>query len=126
MTRQIQFRIGWENCWPTSKLPSELVGIPGAPEIRQPTELSGIGALTLLDDTVGDQHGGLWDATLVGILSFASGVTSSMVASWLYDRVKQGRAKTLTINKRHVVVEKEVIRAVIEEETIEQSTDTDD
>lgn len=120
MPQEIEITITWDRA-NTEYLPSALLGIPRAKELKQPAEVPRIGTFTVLDDTRGDQHGGLWDAVLWGVLTITGGVTSSMIANWLWDRVKQGQAKTLEINRRRVTLEVDSIRIAIEETSIKRA-----
>lgn len=55
------------------------------------------------------------DTAVTIAISIASGIPSSLVASWLYDKLKQGRSGKITINRREIHFEDGEITRIIEE-----------
>ena len=50
--------------------------------------------------------------TLEFVLTFGSGVTSGLVASWLYDKLK-GKAASLRIERREVQIDNDEIKNIL-------------
>jgi len=48
-------------------------------------------------------------------ISFASGVASKIIASWLYDKLKNSRSNQITINRREIIISEGEITKIIEE-----------
>lgn len=66
-----------------------------------------------------DKHGALYGPEIDLIIAFGTGIASSLVAAWLYDRLKRSVTETVVIkiNRRKVEnFSKEGIQRVIEEE----------
>ena len=49
------------------------------------------------------------------VISFAAGVPSSLVAAWLYDKLKQGRSSQISIDRREIHFSDGKVTKIIEE-----------
>jgi hypothetical protein len=80
--------------------------------------LPGGAALSLLDLQI--RKGADFPEIIKMVISFAANaadeIAVSLVASWLYDKLRGGKAKTLRINRREVHIEKGQITKIIVEE----------
>jgi len=55
------------------------------------------------------------DTAVTIIVSLATGVPSSLVAAWLYDKLKQGRSSLISINRREIHFSNGKVSEIIEE-----------
>lgn len=53
--------------------------------------------------------------TINFVLTFGSGVAAGVVANWIYDKLKN-KTEKITINRKEIILDKEQIKKVIEEE----------
>jgi len=49
------------------------------------------------------------------LVSVGTGVPSSLLASWLYDKLKNGRSNKITINRREIEITEGEITRIVEE-----------
>lgn len=55
------------------------------------------------------------DTIAIALLALANNVSINLFSSWLYDKLKGGRSKTVIINKREIEIEEGNIKRIIEE-----------
>jgi hypothetical protein len=93
-----------ENLLETTKIvtDSEIL-IPGNAKLRYLGKISKKGILPGINNI------------LEFTITFASGVISSLVASWLYSKLKDCNIKTIRFERKQIAISKEGIQKVIEE-----------
>jgi hypothetical protein len=102
MSHEIKIFAEWEG-----------VGLEVAPSLLMGLDLDSSGwenipggaALRLVEQTRGDQHGGLWDGSIELIVSFATGVASGIVANWIFDKIRKGKPSSPCLKvKKHLAL----------------------
>lgn len=58
---------------------------------------------------------GAEDIAISIVISFAAGIPASIVAAWLYDKLKHGRSRQISINHREIYLDKGQITKIIED-----------
>ena len=106
LTRVIRVSVEWDGL---SELPSKVMDLQSVPR--------GF-TIFVKDDNTGDPHGGLWGPELAFAITYimgqASSVVSSMLGSWLYDKLRHAEPNRVFIENIAVEIDQDKIRLLIE------------
>ena len=109
---ELEFQVEWEGyfCPPSEIMENHW------PKPNKPEKIGDNIIVINSSEHGGDRQGGVWEAGASFIISFASGVASGILASWIYDKLKKSKRSSVQINRKIVKYKEGQLEEKIEED----------
>lgn len=117
----IKLFVSWDDHVEKLISPAVFLGLPNLkPTTRYPdndkADIPGPAVIQYIEGTSGDQQGGLWGPAGEFLIAFASGVSATLVANWIWDAIKRNPKPTIvSVDRVTVEFEEGAIKRLIME-----------